>query len=1218
MFGKKSFRRPRLIAALLTAAIGVTMMPAGVISAEGAFEGWTVDENQWSYSDGGTVITSKGNMLDSLQSSGTVTANKIDFSASVQNVLSSVDGNIGLYYQCQNGEDYFFEYNSVYNFLRIRKLVNDATVTEKTVSYTLENGEWYDFSVILLDSVVEFYVNNTLMMTQSGDFGNIFENGRCRIQGYNTVFSLKNCVFGEYSEKDPGEADWIYNQNWILNEDGSITSNGTEDICKIESQGSVNVNCIEFSAKIEKVRSEIDGNIGVYYQCPTGDDIFFEYNTVLRIVRIRRFTGGADIHISPARAVEVTEGEWHDFKVILDEEIVIFYIDGEIAGSAEGSFTGMFENGLCHIQGYNTTISVRLSNLKNDTTTVYKYDLEFEKVSSINGFTAQNGSVSYGDGSLVYSIQGADSSLRTPVLQTAAGDKYSALLPLRNTIFLRMKNNTGASKLKVSVITTNQINYSESTAKTIDIAPNSDFCSYFVNLSDLKLSGYLRQIELEPVGAASGSIEIDTISFEREDPITESAGTVLECTADENTVTVKGRLKEEYRGKRVSLYETSLSNVHETLSGSPVATVTADGLDFTISIPLYNKGVSRLSSLFLVGVDGVKCGKSFNISNYRDFESNPYEFSLPSFSVNVTDAPYSAKGDAFTDDTASIQAAIDDVNAHGGGTVILPGEAENPYGKRYIVTNIVLKDNVELRIEKGAVLWQSPRIADYKYDAVYGHDIVIPGVNWTHAGLAHNLPLVQAYEAENVRITGGGTIRSMDSGSECEDGVNGGTIWTGCPSRIHAIPIGFYGCKNVEISDITLLRTNIYHIVLYACENAYVGNVMMKEVTCASGDGISLSVGTHDVMVNRCFLFTNDDSVVLCSSYNDPRGLTWWKARPDQDNSIRNVTVCHSSLVGGHGVTFITWGTNNPDLSKNEIKNIDVYDNVLNWIGTWPDNPYYGNPVFDNTETDDYSPVKQVRIFNNYIMTAPDLGPIQPTDIVSDTKLHSSEQFRNGDFERNDKLHPEWISGLSNWTVQENGGSVSTVKSGDGYCGLISGKAILEQGLWQTKSGHRFSADVRVDAGTARIFVCDILTGEILADKYVSGNEFKTVSLTYFGTKSNLYLGVEGLSDDAVVYVDNAKVESIPDSDVHPEKISDKDEPSPEEPTPEEPTPEEPTPEKPTPEEPTPEEPTPEQPGTDNPPTGDSSNILLYCLMLMACAICTFFGMIRKLKKHAE
>lgn len=76
--------------------------------------------------------------------------------------------------------------------------------------------------------------------------------------------------------------------------------------------------------------------------------------------------------------------------------------------------------------------------------------------------------------------------------------------------------------------------------------------------------------------------------------------------------------------------------------------------------------------------------------------------------------------------------------------------------------------------------------------------------------------------------------------------------------------------------------------------------------------GFGLGIGTKNVVVDRCFLTSNDDGVVLCTSYNEPRGLVWWFAKPDTDNSIRNIRVSHSCISGGHGLTFIPWGTDNP------------------------------------------------------------------------------------------------------------------------------------------------------------------------------------------------------------------------------------------------------------------------------------------------------------------
>ena len=110
--------------------------------------------------------------------------------------------------------------------------------------------------------------------------------------------------------------------------------------------------------------------------------------------------------------------------------------------------------------------------------------------------------------------------------------------------------------------------------------------------------------------------------------------------------------------------------------------------------------MTRLSSHFLAVVENKLISEKFNIENYRDFTDNPYKFELPARVVNVTDAPFNAKGDHFTDDTDAIQAAIDYISSQGGGRVVIPGDTTTPEGRRYVVTCIKLKSNVELHIEK--------------------------------------------------------------------------------------------------------------------------------------------------------------------------------------------------------------------------------------------------------------------------------------------------------------------------------------------------------------------------------------------------------------------------------------------------------------------------------------------------------------------------------------
>ena len=63
---------------------------------------------------------------------------------------------------------------------------------------------------------------------------------------------------------------------------------------------------------------------------------------------------------------------------------------------------------------------------------------------------------------------------------------------------------------------------------------------------------------------------------------------------------------------------------------------------------------------------------------------------------NVRD--FVAKADRVTDDAPAIQAAVDACSEAGGGRVILEG------GKHFYSGSIVLKENVDLHLERGAVL----------------------------------------------------------------------------------------------------------------------------------------------------------------------------------------------------------------------------------------------------------------------------------------------------------------------------------------------------------------------------------------------------------------------------------------------------------------------------------------------------------------------------------
>lgn len=753
--------------------------------------------------------------------------------------------------------------------------------------------------------------------------------------------------------------------------------------------------------------------------------------------------------------------------------------------------------------------------------------------------------------------------IESPILPDSSKTVYNMLMPRRNTVFMVIKNMSTASKLKLYYKTTLHPEYTEENSVEIPIARSPEYKAYYFNLSATPgCEGRLSQFKLETTGI--GELVIREYSFEEEKVIAKNAGEITSCTAKDDVITVRGLINAAYAnaGGVLSVYATDMRDesaspdskerlvsvsLRHAVCDAPESNIDGRTAFEITNIPFKGETVTRLSSQFAayITLNGqtLPIGERFYIENYMDFDNNPYSFTLPNTAVRVTDAPFNAKGDACTDDTDAIQMAIDCVWKQGGGTVIIPGPSmesrtERFYGKRYRVTNLLMRSRVELHFETGAVLWQSPIYRDYKYVPSYGHDIGIPNICWTHCLHVANLPIIQCAESEYVKITGFGKIRSVDTGAE--EGVNLNTYATGCPDRIHQIPIGFHECAHLEFRDFELVRTNNYHFGLYGCSYIFAANVKMHEVRCVSGDGFGLSMGTHHVVLSRNFFQSNDDGVILSGCYFDPRGLVWWKSRLGKKGGTRHVRVAHSYINsgGGKALAFITWGTNDPNYEMQEVSDITAFDNFItcvNPVGAWHDNPYNGKQPFDNSELDDYSPVKSVRIFGNVYEGNCNIGPILATDFITDCGIHSADNFQNKDFCISKQPN------LSNWSYKRNKNkdSVAVHTVNGKPCGVLGhfteGDVSLYQGLYFLAGVHKGTFDIMTGKTGAYIFAQNIRTGDIIAQKHiVSEGDFGSFELKFaLDEAADVYIGVRHPADmtpeDEIVALKCANMESVED-----------------------------------------------------------------------------------------
>ena len=272
-----------------------------------------------------------------------------------------------------------------------------------------------------------------------------------------------------------------------------------------------------------------------------------------------------------------------------------------------------------------------------------------------------------------------------------------------------------------------------------------------------------------------------------------------------------------------------------------------------------------------------------------------------------------------------INETIAKCSAKGGGTVVLAQGT-------YLTGAIRMQSNVNLRIEKGATILFAYEPELYP----------LVKTRWEGLDLMNYSPCIYAYQAENIAISGEGTIDGAGENDtwwqwcgaakfgfvkgktpEAQNGYpyngpekyrtkkdNGDfrssretLLWmadNGIPTeeRIFGKNCGmrpqlvnFYECKNILIEDVTMLRSPFWVITPTLSKNITVRRVKVINEG-PNGDGCDPE-SCEDVLIEDCIFHTGDDCIAIKSGRNADGRRT---PVPSQNIIVRGCT-----MEDGHG-----------------------------------------------------------------------------------------------------------------------------------------------------------------------------------------------------------------------------------------------------------------------------------------------------------------------------
>ena len=245
----------------------------------------------------------------------------------------------------------------------------------------------------------------------------------------------------------------------------------------------------------------------------------------------------------------------------------------------------------------------------------------------------------------------------------------------------------------------------------------------------------------------------------------------------------------------------------------------------------------------------------------------------PAWARTCDPLTYGAKADGVTKDTKTIQAAIDDCAAKGGGTVALTKGV-------YVSGPLMLKSGITLDVAAGATLLGSPDHADYPQATVFN----APGMQ----------SLITAVKAHDIAITGKGTIDGngeswwREARSQRNSGVMGEVVFR---PRL----IVFDHSQRIRISGVTVQNSPSWQIIPYYSDDVTIRNIkVLAPANSPNTDAIDPFSSSH-VRIDHVTADVGDDNVAIKSGKINS---------PGPDDPAHDIVITDCIFLHGHGLSI--------------------------------------------------------------------------------------------------------------------------------------------------------------------------------------------------------------------------------------------------------------------------------------------------------------------------